>query len=417
MIVEIGALSMQEDGAEGVQAIVDGISDKGGGALKLAEAGYYLADKTINLRPNVCLIGTGLGTVLRLRDGVDAALVDANVAEDVTICDLTLDGNGRNQQGRGLAILRRGASAEGAHGLTVERVRFKDAKHAAIRLGGRYSAAERMTGVLLRRVEIDGSESNGIRIVASIEGVIEQCDIKNIAKSGLTTLYARMLRITGCWVRHCGAMGMEVRYSEPSGLIIDHCWAHDIRLRAINPGVSPGTLIDGVKIWRCGGGLELSNIQHQDVEHVGVQLSNVRVWDVESYGVLINCASDVTLSNVSVRDSRGVGVLVAVSGRSGDNKYTRRVILQAMQISRCQRGIVFQIQRGPLDNVVLSGSILADNGVAMTRTGPLPVRGLNVVGNQFVRNDVRLSRVEGGVFSGNYYDGCNLHLTNSSDVD
>jgi parallel beta-helix repeat protein len=71
----------------------------GGGSIYLKEGTYILGDQISISQSNVCLVGTGAGTVLKIKDGKDADMnvIYASGQGNLLVEDLRIDGNKVNQ--------------------------------------------------------------------------------------------------------------------------------------------------------------------------------------------------------------------------------------------------------------------------------------------------------------------------------
>jgi uncharacterized secreted repeat protein (TIGR03808 family) len=136
--------------------------------------------RTLRLRANARLIGTGASTVLRSLDG--NPILAADKAGDVSVEDMVLDGG-----------------------------------HLAAKTGGATSLAQFADCARLRldRLHVTNGRGSGITLVRS-SGDITSCRIAHVADAGLHALDCLELRVSGNDIADCGNNGIQIWRSTSS---------------------------------------------------------------------------------------------------------------------------------------------------------------------------------------------------------
>lgn len=120
------------NGATDGTVILAALAALGGPGTVILPSGTAVVDQTIKLGAGQCVIGTGAGTVLKAKAGLEANVIEVvpgtskTACQGVTVANLTVDGNnGSNSVGKGIVWVGTGNTLntkEAANGISLENV-------------------------------------------------------------------------------------------------------------------------------------------------------------------------------------------------------------------------------------------------------------------------------------------------------
>lgn len=266
-VVEFGPRPLEESIHERLNALIDRLSEAGGGTVRMAE-GVYPTSAQIRLLDNVRLVGAGPPgagpeTVIRLNDGApsmagNAGIVRAKrdgvplrrrIVHGVALEDLVIDGN-RDGQRQDMSDEEKkyGIYAE-AHDMVMRRVTTRYCMGYGFDPHGTADnrPSERL---LIEDCHSHGNQKDGFTLDFQLDMIIRRCLSEDNDRSGFNfTTSTRETRLEDCIARRNGANGIVVQ-NETGRVTLANSEASDNRLNGIYLRDAHESLVTGNHVHR-----------------------------------------------------------------------------------------------------------------------------------------------------------------------
>lgn len=152
-----------DDDTIAAQAFVDSVAANGGG-IAFFPAGTYLVSASLVVPSGVALVGAGRGiTTIKLANASNVPVVTISAATDVTIRDLTLDGNRAGQSSAGNLLV-----------------------------------ATSTTRLAVQDVEVMNAYFQGVALVSCTDAILDRLYVHDIGKDAIC-----LNGVDGCDISHC----------------------------------------------------------------------------------------------------------------------------------------------------------------------------------------------------------------------
>ncbi|MBY0020725.1 right-handed parallel beta-helix repeat-containing protein [Paenibacillus polymyxa] len=195
-------------------------------------AGTYIIGDTIRIKSDIVIQGSSVdATIIKLMNATNKTMLDASGSKNVTIRNLTVDGNSLNQTS--------------GHGLWF---------HTA-------------SNFLIEDVKVINCKNNGISCWQDAKGIIDRCDVSYCGGSGIRTVFGAsclLIRNTVC------------SYCDESGILLEH---------------APYSLLDNCETHHCTAQGENSN--GFSIQTDNVTLRECKAHDNYNYGIYITGANAI----------------------------------------------------------------------------------------------------------------------------
>ena len=294
------------------------LSSNGGGLLKLN--GVFTISSPIVIKSNIILSGNGSSTKIVIADNANINAIENPSAEpitDVVIQNITIDGNRSNQSSNGIGInIGYGVAKSN---ITIRNVKIINMLSHAIWVDGSVSPKN----ILIDNVYISNSYS-GIAGYNHENVTVRKVYIENVdwegihltGNSSVTPAYvSKRPRIYDVIIVNSGGNGIDISYTE-------------------------GAIVSGFYISSCGvkgiNGEPLSDSAHSDIpEGDRAVIENGIIENCSGSGIYITYGYRTRIRNVYV-----INCGQAYAGTTDERRH----------------GIVFAVEHGVIENVVVSGS-------------------------------------------------------------
>jgi len=190
------------DNYSSIQAAITSLPATGG-TVFIPEGTYTLTSALV-LPSNVVLCGSGGATILRCANNTDINIIYAIDKTNITIKDLTLDGNKANNATAGDRELQNGIYLKDVcTDVLIEGLFIKDTIRSGIKLGQtqiEYNQCQRViidNCIILDCGVAEGSDVEGIMGKGCVEITVSNCIIKRAYRHGINFYGSKHLIITG----------------------------------------------------------------------------------------------------------------------------------------------------------------------------------------------------------------------------
>ncbi len=308
----------------------------GGGTVYLME-GTYIIDGPINLVSNLKLVGAGNGTIIKLKNGINA---DINVTDNpsgtktsVSISSIKFDGNkANNTAGNQNGVYANSVGATTAPGLTVRDVYVENFRSNGIYIIGGAKAI-----VAHNFSTLNGG--NGIHVNGNSNATISDNEVRGntatggIMSSGISTTLSnnKVIGNTGYGITVTGDR------STITGNVVESNTTHGISMGGNNGSVTGNTVyannsngiylttstvsttVSGNTVTNSGAnGIEVYNSSFNNIIS-GNTVSNSGTVTASSSGIVLNANCDNTrVTDNRITDTAGTGYAILITGPTND---------------------------------------------------------------------------------------------------
>ena len=317
--------------------------------------------------------------------------------------------------------LKTGVHLRGTSGATIK---LKDASHAGLDSTTAMLAGSSVSDITIENLTIDGNKANntagntskgdGIYFTGATNIVIENAQIKNCPRDGLTFLGATTqdVRISNCFIDGSGIAGMNggenLLLIAGKNFTVSNSIFTNSLLRGIDVETTGGSTIVDVVISNC-----ICNDNNRGMAVGGSTIVNVLITGClfksnTLDGLLLNNSSDVTVSGCQMISNSTDGLRLS---QSSDD-----IVITGCKIeSNTSNGISGRINRGLISNNLIQGNGAAGIDIDSAAT-ELSINGNTIRNNTTVGVTFRVARgnMIGNIISDNGTIGINAIDSNYS---